>query len=240
MPENIDISVVIPAYNEEKILPKNLESLNNQETLLNYEVIVVNNNSSDKTKKIAEEYGAIVIYEERQGVGWARSTGTAYARGIIIVHIDADTVVPKNYLEKIKDHFKNDEDLVCLGGQFYFYDAPKWKNILRTLFYKPTCYFAKLCSWGKLGPTGGNMAFRKSAYNKTSGFNAHLKFGEDGDLTIKLGSLGKVKVDMNLKCGISSRRYNFDKDFFLYVLNFFSLCFRGKPYKNKLSSHDKE
>ena len=238
MSKNIDISVVVPAYNEEDFLPKSLGSLTKQDTLLNYEIIVVDNNSSDKTREVSEEYGVLVVYEERQGVGWARKTGTAYANGIIIVHIDADTVVPKDYLEDIKDHFKHDEDLVCLGGQFFYYDAPVWKEFLRKIMYKPVYYFARISSRGKLGPTGGNMAFRKSIYDKTSGFNPNLKFGEDGDLTMRLSSLGKIKVDMDLKCGVSVRRFNFDKDFFLYAINFLSLCLRGKPYKNELSSHE--
>jgi glycosyltransferase involved in cell wall biosynthesis len=230
----IQISVVIPAYNEEKFLPKCLNSLKKQKTSLKHEIIVVNNNSKDKTEEVARKYGVRVINEKKQGVGQARKTGTEKAKGEIIVHIDADTVVFPDYLEKIWAHFQKDKKLVCLGGQFLFYDAPLWKNILRKILYPVLFFLGKVVSKGGLGPTGGNMAFRKEAYEKTEGFNPCLKFGEDGDLSLKLKKLGKVKVDMNLKCKVSARRFKINKNFWLYSINFLSLCFRKKPYKNIL------
>ena len=120
----IQISVVIPAYNEEKFLPKCLKSLKRQKTSLKYEIIVVNNNSKDKTGEVAKKHKVKVINEKKQGVGQARKTGTENAKGEIIVHVDADTIVFPDYLEKIWAHFEKDKKLVCLGGQFLFYDAP--------------------------------------------------------------------------------------------------------------------
>ncbi len=230
----IQISVIIPAYNEEKYLQECLNSLKKQKTSLSYEVIVVNNNSKDKTEKIARRNNVKVVNEKRQGVGWARKTGTENAKGEIIVHIDADTRAYPDYLEKIWEHFKKDLDLSCLGGEFIYYDAPLWKNILRKILYRPLLFLGKASSKGALGPTGGNMAFRMKAYKKTTGFNPKLRFGEDADISLKLKKFGKVKVDLNLKCEISARRYKIDKNFIQYSLNFFSLCLRKKPYKNVL------
>ncbi len=230
----IEISVIIPAYNEEKYIKECIESAKRQNTNLNYEIIVVNNNSTDKTKNLAKKCNVKVIDEKRQGVGQARKTGTENAKGEIIIHIDADTHLYPDHIEKVANHFKKDKDLVCLGGQFLFYDANLVQRILRHFLYKPTLFLGKVSTKGGLGPTGGNMAFRMDAYKKTKGFNPELNFGEDADITLQLKKIGKVKVDLNLKCEVSVRRYKMDKKTLQYCLNFFSLCFRKKPSKNVL------
>jgi glycosyltransferase involved in cell wall biosynthesis len=233
----IDISVVIPAYNEEGFIGKCLKSVKIQKTNLNYEIIVVDNNSKDKTREIAKKHKAIVLNEKKQGVGAARRTGTEHANGEIVVHIDADTILYPDHLERVYGHFKKDDTLVCLGGQFLFYDAPLWKNILRKFLYKPLLFFAKTASKGALGPSGNNMAFRNNAYKKTKGFNKNLKFGEDNEICREFKKLGKIKTDSKLRVQISSRRYQLDKKFFIYTINFISSCLRNKPYKNALPEY---
>jgi glycosyltransferase involved in cell wall biosynthesis len=230
----IDISVVIPAYNEENFIGKCLKSVKNQKTNLNYEIIVVDNNSKDKTREIAKKHKVIVLKEKTQGVGAARRTGTEHAKGEIVVHIDADTVLYPDHLERVYEHFQKDKNLVCLGGIFLFYDAPLWKNILRKIMYKPLLFFAKTMSKGALGPSGNNMAFRNNSYKKTKGFNKNLKFGEDIEICRELKKLGKIKTNSKLKIQVSSRRYQLDKKFLTYTKNFIFSCLGKKPYKNTL------
>ena len=81
---------------------------------------------------------------------------------------------------------------------------------------------------------GNNMTFKNSVYKQTSGFDANLRFGEDMDLSKKLSEFGKVKLDMTLKCPVSSRRYKIDKGLFDYSVNFFSMSTKGEPRKNDL------
>jgi len=212
-----EISVIIPAYNEEEYIKECIESVKKQKTNLNYEIIVVNNNSTDKTKNIAKKCNVKVIDEKRQGVGQARKTGTESAKGNIVIHIDADTHLYSDHIEKVANHFKKDKNLVCLGGQFLFYDANLIQRIIRGIFYKPALFLAKISTKGGLGPTGGNMAFRMDAYKKTKGFNPKLNFGEDGDITLQLKKFGKVKVDLDLKCEVSVRRYKMDKNCHRYI-----------------------
>ncbi len=251
--EEIDISIVIPAYNEEKFIGNCLKSILNQKTNLIYEIIVVDNNSEDGTVKVVEGFKEqeeeekekekkkiILLKEKRQGVGYARKTGTENSKGKIVVHIDADTVVTQDYFEKIMRIFSENSDVVCIGGQFKYYDGIKLKEFLRKILYKPTYFFAKTFSKGSLGPTGGNMAFKKNIYNKTSGFNPSFNFGEDGDLTIKLSKFGKIVVDFDLVCFVSVRRFNFDFDFLKYVFNFFWLCFFSRPFFNFLPDFEKK
>ena len=232
--KKIDVSVIIPAYNEEKFIEKSIRSVKEQKTKLNYEIIVVDNNSKDRTKEIAKEQNVKVVSEKKQGVGAARRTGTENAKGEIVVHIDADTRLYPNHLEKVKKFFEEDKELACLGGYFVFYDAPMWKSFFRKVLYSPLVYFAKTSSKGALGPMGNNMAFKRSFYEGTKGFNKNLKFGEDMEICKELKKFGKIKTCPNLKVKVSSRRYKLSRKFVLYSMNFISMCTRGKPYKNDL------
>ncbi len=71
------ISVVIPAYNEENYIEACLKSLRNQKTNVPYEIVVCDNNSTDRTVEIAKKYADKVVYERRQGIGYARNKGVS-------------------------------------------------------------------------------------------------------------------------------------------------------------------
>src|SRR3990167_6878823 len=103
MSSHIDVSIVIPARNEEDFLPACLASIDALTTSKTLEVIVVDNASTDKTAMIAEGHGALVLYESVTGVGRARARGSAHARGTYILNIDADSRLPQTYID---DAFK--------------------------------------------------------------------------------------------------------------------------------------
>ncbi|HEX7964030.1 MAG TPA: glycosyltransferase family A protein, partial [Candidatus Saccharimonadales bacterium] len=92
------VSIVIPAYNEERHLAACLEAIRAQsEPPL--EVVVVDNNSTDRTAEIARRYPFVrVVHEERQGIVFARGAGFDAARGDIIARIDADIVLPAGWI----------------------------------------------------------------------------------------------------------------------------------------------
>src|SRR3989304_4870044 len=113
------ISVVIPAYNEERNLPKCLSSLRNQ-TFPHFEIIVVDNNSWDKTAEIARLFGARVVYETIQGMTPARERGFREAKGPIIARTDADTILTPNWLYQIYREFQKDPSLSAVTGSAYF------------------------------------------------------------------------------------------------------------------------
>ena len=236
----MDFSIVIPAYNEAKYLSSCIEHIKKQQGGFEFEIIVVDNNSTDETYKIAKDLDVRVIKETVQGVGQARKTGTEMAQGKYILHIDADTRLPENYLLEVVKRFESDLDLVCLGGQFYFYDG-KWRqNFLRPILFRLAYWISFLSSFGKIGPIANNMVFKRVVYYKTSGFNKDLQYGEDGDLASKLSEYGKVRIKMDLKCFVSSRRFTkIDKNFYLYFWNAIWVAFFGRPYKNGLE-HLKE
>ena len=229
---NREISVVIPAYNEEKHIQKCIESIQNQDGSISYEIIVADNNSQDNTVKIAQRMGVKVVEEKKQGVGAARRVGTDSAEGKYILHLDADSILPPTYFIKLMKYFNNHNNVVCVGGQYIFYDAPWWKNMLRTILFYPLLFFARLFSNFRIGPMGGCMAFRKDAYLKTNGFDSNLKFGEDSDLCRQLSCFGKVKVSPKLKCFVSSRRFKINVNLLTLFLQFLKMVFNRKSNYN--------
>lgn len=98
------VSVVIPAYNEEKFIKKALKSVTNQLVDAD-EIIVVNNNSSDKTVEITRSFSVRIIDEKKQGMISARNTGFDNAKYDIIARIDADVQVPPDWIQRIKRNF---------------------------------------------------------------------------------------------------------------------------------------
>ena len=110
------ISVVIPSFNEEERIEKCLTSLTKQNFPRDeYEIIVVDGGSKDRTREIAEKYADIVFIQTSPKVGGARNDGALRARGEIIATTDADTILPPDWLRRIKQGFL-DPDIVMLYG----------------------------------------------------------------------------------------------------------------------------
>jgi|GEM_PF-1126060 glycosyltransferase involved in cell wall biosynthesis len=204
-PENPKISVVIPAFNEAKFIRRTLGSLAKQ-TYRNFELIVVDNASTDDTAKIAAELGAKVILESIRGVAAARQAGFAAARGEIIATTDADTLLPKNWLKQIVSKFESDPDLAGFGGLYRLHSG----SLSAKLAFPDIAYLFWLLDRGVRGGwslAGANMAVRKTAFEKVGGFNTSLKIMEDCDLSQRLRQTGKVLFDRNFLVSTSGRRY---------------------------------
>ncbi len=103
--DRIRFSIVVPAYNEAGYLGCSLTSLQHQDFAGPYEIIVVDNNSTDDTAAVAASYGVRVVHEPEQGVCAARQRGADVAIGEIIVSVDADTVYPPDWLSTIDARF---------------------------------------------------------------------------------------------------------------------------------------
>lgn len=195
------ISVVIPAYNEEKRIGNCLKSINNQ-TLKPFEVIVINNNSTDDTAKIAKELGATVIFEPIQGLSSARNRGFNEAKGDIIARTDADTVVPSDWIESINKHFENDPKLEALSGPAIF-GFSVLSPLVRLLVFE-----ANKRIFGHYTLYGPNCAIRKSAWERVKNEVCmdDEKVHEDTDIAIHIGKSGKIAFDKTLKVKTSARR----------------------------------
>lgn len=202
------ISVVVPAYNEEELIGQCLDALKRQ-TVKADEIIVVDNNSKDRTEKIAKKYGAIVVKEKRQGASYARNAGFNRATGDIILRTDADTVVPKNWIEKIKKNFSDPEiGIVCGGVEYY-------GKLLNPLSHLLIFWIDDI--FGYKAITGPNFGIRRSIWNKIKQ-EVHMdnsKFHEDLDLAIHAQKYGKNLRDYTLMVKSSSRKFSDLNSFFV-------------------------
>ncbi len=119
------ITVVVPAWNEEKTIQKTLDSLSRQQTKMPFEVILVDNNCTDNTVNVANTFQdrinhLRVVCETTQGIGAARNTGFDLASSDLIASTDADTNVPENWISEIYERFWGNEKSRCDCRDFYF------------------------------------------------------------------------------------------------------------------------
>ena len=222
------ISVIVPAFNEEKRIKNCLESIVNQDFKKKYEVILVDNNSTDNTVKIARKFFPMVriVPEYTQGVYFARFRGVREAKGEIIAFTDADSIVPKFWISNIVKAFEN-QNVSGVGGTVSLMPKNGWISICESLVN----YFnLNLKTFH-----GANMSFRKEAYFKCGGFLPKLNLGEDFYLSLRLKRVGKVKVVEN-RVITSSRRFfdGFYRYVFEYLSNMVSLYLFDKPVFYKL------
>lgn len=195
-------SVIIPAYNEEKFLPKLLRSIKSQK-LKPGEVIVANADSSDRTREIAIDFGCEVVRGGRISVG--RNAGARVAKEDILVFMDADTVIPNSvFFNKILGKFlsKGADVASC-------YFIPAEKRVKYTLpmvgvnaFKYITHKLRRNVLFG-----GAVIVTTKKAFSKLEGFNEDMKVHEDSDF-FKRAINNKMKfilIPQFIK--ISTRRY---------------------------------
>jgi glycosyltransferase involved in cell wall biosynthesis len=229
--QSLKISIIIPAYNEEKYIGKCLKYAIENSGGNFFEIIVVDNASSDKTAEIAKKYpGVRVVLEEKKGPTWARERGFKESSGDILAYIDADNLMPKGWCERIIKEFKKDKHLVCLSGPYAYYDVSLFKRFMVVIWYA-----VALPIYWILGymATGGNLAIRRDILEKMKGFDTSIDFyGDDTNLARRANRYGKVKFKLNFIMHSSGRRFNGQglvRTGYSYLVNFISEVFLHKP-----------
>lgn len=200
-------SVVVPAFNEEKLLPACLESLLGQEYAGEIEILVVDNASTDRTAEVARRHGARVIEEPRRGYCNALMRGFAAAQGEIIACTDADSVVPPDWIERLAREYDRAPDVVAVGGDIEF-ECPNWKSRLLTQFLIP--WINRIDRGNPAGPHlwGANLSVRRDAFLSVGGWNPKFSLQADSELSERLRKAGRVVVNESLRVRTSSRRWN--------------------------------
>lgn len=177
------ISVIVPIYNSEKKIQKNIESIINQ-TYSNLEIILINDGSTDKSPEIIEKYAKEdyrikVINQENQGVSFSRNVGIELATGQYITFIDADDFIAKNYMEKLYNEAKKEScDIVkCLFRRNNFEIKYFKEKMIYNLKNKEEIQLLE------------NEMFRTFKFNQVWG------------QLIKSNIVKKLRFDINLKMG---------------------------------------
>ena len=199
------ISLVIPAYNEAADIAACLQAALGQAEPF-FEIIVVDNNSTDKTATIAKRFhGVRVLHEKKRGVAFARTTGFDAAHGDIIARIDVDTHLTPEWSRQLQKEFA-DSSVAAVSGRPFYYDIAFGKfsssvdNFLRRRMRNQLRDMLFL--------QGANMAIRASSWRR---IKKHLCYQqdmhEDFDLAIHLQEYGhKVTYSDDLVAGLSARR----------------------------------
>jgi len=212
------ISIIIPAYNEEKLIGKCIEALQIQTVPRNhYEIIVIDNNSKDNTVKIAKKYGvSVYVYSKMQRVSAVRQYGASLAKAPLLGFVDADSFVDKNWISSVLSHFSEKESLLVVCG-VVFAESTRWYIKSAFSLFNVLSQFNQL--FGMVLPWGSNFAIRKSTFDSIGGFNLALKTYDDAEIGIRLKKIfGKKSIYYSQKLIVytSARKHEDFKIFLTY------------------------
>ncbi len=204
----VDISVVISTYNRAAVLPRALQSLVDQDLdPSRYEVVVVDNNSTDQTRSVIEHFTAqsprvTYAFEPRQGVSYGRNTGISLTTAPIIAFTDADVRVSPNGLSTILTTLADHPEAACVGGRV----LPNWPG--------PCPSWLGHVGWGPLGLLDygahplhvnttrrlclitANAAYRREVFDRIGMFAPHVQAvgravaTEDHEILLRLWRAG--------------------------------------------------
>jgi len=192
-------SIIIPTYNEEEYLPVLLDSIKEQD-FDDYEIIVADANSTDKTREIAKEYGCIVVDGGLPAVG--RNNGAKIAKGDYLLFLDSDLQLTEDYLRDVLYEFRMERLGIAITQM-----KPMSNKVEDKLFHDFANYF--MIGVEKIKPHGAGcygIIVKKELHDKCGGYDESLTFGEDTDYIERLAKKEPFKVLRNAKIGVSTRR----------------------------------
>ena len=193
------LSIIIPTYNEEEYLPILLDSIKSQ-SFDDYEIIVADANSTDKTREVAESYGCTVVDGGLPAVG--RNNGAKIAKGEYLLFLDSDLELTEDYLRNALYEFRMERLGIAITQM-----TPMSNKIEDKIFHDFANYF--MISVEKIKPHGAGcygIIARKELHDRCNGFDEDLTFGEDTDYIERLAKIEPFKVLRNAKIGVSTRR----------------------------------
>ncbi|TAL48488.1 glycosyltransferase [archaeon] len=219
------VSVIVPTYNEEKYIRACLNSVKSQD-YPNYEIIIADSKSKDRTVEIAKKYAKIV--NAKKGVSAGRNAGAKAAKGDILVFLDADTVLSYNTLTELVKAFHDN----VVGATCPI--LPSHYNMRNLLVYVSFNQFSEYSiRINRPHMAGICMAFRKDAFTKAKGFDEKIKTLEDFDLSLRISKIGKIKFVKDTFVVTSHRRienWGGLKSVTEYLQNYSKFVLTGKGF----------
>lgn len=204
------ISVVIPAFNEERSLPRTIEHLQAAEKLLRsltdtaVEIVVVDNASDDRTAAVALEFGARVVREVEHNIGKVRNAGAWAANHDVLVFVDADTLVPRELLHRIAQVM---HDPTCAGG------AVDVRFPVRRTLVRAYLWLMRTVGTLTNMHMGACQFSRRDIFESLGGYDETIFMGEDVDFVWRLRSAARARqlstcIVRDLHVVSSSRRFD--------------------------------
>lgn len=197
--ENPLVSIVIAAYNEEVNVIRCLDSFSHMQSNYPFEIIVVDNNSSDNTAESIKKSGAKYVFQKIQGCGIARQLGMENAKGKYILTGDADTLYPPQWINELMSQLVK-PGVACVYGRYSFISdnkTPRWQLTIYETFSDLLVYI-KAFKRPFLNAYGMTMGYVKEYALKVGYVDANVR-GEDGRLAFDLMKYGKIKSVMSNK-----------------------------------------
>jgi len=193
------VSVIIPTLNEEKYLPMLLESIRAQD-FTDYDIIIADAGSKDKTLEIAEKYKCRIVEGGLPAEG--RNNGAKSAKGKLLLFLDADVVLPPSFFSKTLKEFRTRNlDIAS------FFLIPKEKSkiasLLFSFFYNiPIFLLEKILAHGAMG-----ILIKKELFEKLNGFDEGIVLAEDHEFVRRAKKIGKYGLIKSIKIFVSIRRF---------------------------------
>jgi len=192
----LNFSIIIPVYNRPNEIDELLKSLTEQDFLDDYEILIIEDGSIEKSDLIVEKYknqlSLKYFFKENSGAGQSRNFGMQKGLGNYFIILDSDVILPNTYLNEVKNALQNNYT-DAFGGPDKAHK--NFTNLQKAINYSMTSVITtggirgKKKAIGKFQPRSFNFGLSQKAFSKTNGF-FNLKYGEDIDLTFRLWQNG--------------------------------------------------
>ncbi|OAQ40819.1 glycosyl transferase family 2 [Pedobacter psychrophilus] len=219
-----EISIIIPAWNEENNIFRTLSSLSASETDKKVELIVVNNNSTDETQKILDELGIKSLFQPQQGITYARQVGLENAKGKYHLCADSDTFYPPKWIDTMVKPLEDSEKIVGVYARYAFIPEREGERFFFWVYERLAGIIIRLRKRKRehINFLGFNMGFKTAVGLENGGFKVknvrkfdnilgsddYVDESEDGRMAVNLMKSGDLHliIDTNARVFTSSRR----------------------------------
>ena len=203
-------SIIVPTFNEERIIENTLGGIRHYLSNVDYELIVTDDGSTDRTCELAERYAdRVVRLTGKKGtIGANRNRGARVAHGDYLVFVDADMFIPQvnDFFAAIVEDFKEHPRLVGMTVRIRF--VPGEERVIDAIIHGILSgVFWFMNSVIRKGSASGEFhAIRRDAFEKLHGYDESLLVGEDNELFWRLSRLGRTRIDLRLTAYTDNRR----------------------------------
>lgn len=198
----LPVSIIIPTYNEEEFLPRLLESISKQ-TQQPREIIVADAKSTDRTRVIAKKYGCKIVAGGKPAKG--RNNGAKAASGKLLLFLDADVILPENFLTRLVEQFENRE-LDIAGCTF----KPLSNRKDDVIMHKAVSWYYKIMEKKKPHVPGFCTLIKKQTHQRIGGWDETIFVSEDTDYSLRASQAGKFEFLTEPVMWVSVRRQERD------------------------------
>jgi cellulose synthase/poly-beta-1,6-N-acetylglucosamine synthase-like glycosyltransferase len=234
---DLPFSIIVPTFNEERIIADTLGAIRHHLSDVDYELIVTDDGSTDRTCEIAERYAdRVVRLTGKKGtIGANRNRGARVAHGDYLVFVDADISIPRvnDCFAAIAEDFRGNPRLVGMTVKITF--APGEERVIDAIIHGILSrVFWFMNSVLRTGAASGEFqAIRRDAFAKLHGYSESLPAGEDNDLFLRLSRLGRTQIDLRVTAYTDNRRVQqlgWPRLLRLWAVNYCSVAFLHRSH----------